>query len=344
MRFVDLRSDTVTMPTPEMREAMYRAEVGDDVYGEDPTVKRLEEAGAAKLGFAAGLFLASGTMGNLVALLTHTKRGDEVFVEAQSHIYYNEVGGMAALAGAQPWPIQAPRGKLTTQLIKSNYRGENIHYPIPTLLCIENTHNRGGGSVYTPGEMAGLVKTARELGFKVHVDGARIFNAAAACRCDVRDLVSGVDSVQFCLSKGLGALMGSLLVGSQEFITSARRWRKMVGGGFRQIGIMAAAGLVALEKMVERLPEDHQRARRLAEGLANIPYLKEKPEEVETNILVVELNSDKITAAQYVDTLARQGIKCNAYGRSRMRFVTHKDVNDDDIDYALSVISRCDGE
>lgn len=340
MRVVDLRSDTVTQPTPEMREAIYKAEVGDDVYGEDPTVKRLENLGAQKLGFETGLFLASGTMGNLVALLTHVQRGDQVLLEAESHINYYEVGGISALAGAQPWPIKGQRGKLTPRLLQENHRGSNIHFPRASLLCLENTHNRGGGSVANPQEMAELVKCARELELKIHVDGARIFNAAVACSCDVSELVKGVDSVQFCLSKGLAAPIGSLLVGSEEFIARARKWRKIVGGGFRQIGHMAAAGLVALETMVDRLEEDHRLAKVLAEGLDEMKYLEVYPEDVETNIVVAHVDPQVMSVPQFAAKLLEQGIKINAYGGNRVRFVTHKDISKMDIEYTLMVINN----
>lgn len=339
MRIVDLRSDTLTLPTPEMREAMYRAEVGDDVYGEDPTVKKLEDLGAQKLGFEAGLYLASGTMGNLVAILTHVQRGDEILLEAESHINYYEVGGISALAGALPWPIKAPRGKLTSRLLRGHYRGSNIHFPRESLLCLENTHNRGGGSVTTPEEMAELVQCARELGLKIHVDGARIFNAAVACSCDAARLVKGADSVQFCLSKGLAAPIGSLLVGSQDFINQARKWRKMVGGGFRQIGHMAAAGLVALETMVDRLEEDHRLARILAEGLDEAKYLEVYPEDVETNIVVAHVDPQVMSVQRFVARLLEKGIKINASGGNKVRFVTHKDVSKMDIEHTLTVIN-----
>jgi threonine aldolase len=340
MRIVDLRSDTVTQPTQEMREAMYRAEVGDDVYGEDPTVNRLEALGAEKLGFEAGLFVASGTMGNLVALLAHTQKGDEVILEAESHIYYYEVGGMAAVGGVLPFLIKGERGKLNPQILKNSFRGENIHFPNPALLCLENTHNRGGGSVYKPGEIAEIVACARELGLKIHVDGARIFNAATACKCDVKELVKGTDSVQFCLSKGLGAPMGSLVVGSREYIKRARKWRKLLGGGFRQIGIMAAAGLVALEKMADRLEVDHCNAKKLADGLAQIPYISINPEDVETNIVVAFLDETKISVPRFIRSINEKGIKANGYGKNRIRFVTHKDVNEQDIDYTLQTLSK----
>jgi threonine aldolase len=340
VRQVDLRSDTVTQPTPAMRKAMFEAEVGDDVYGEDPTVRRLEERAAAMLGFEAGLLVASGTMGNLVALLTHTGRGDEVLLEAESHIFYYEVGGVAALAGAQTRPIPARRGLLTPELVRSYCRERNIHHPTPRLLCLENTHNRGGGSVYTPQAVAALTACAKELKLAVHIDGARIFNAAVACGCDVRELTKGADSVQFCLSKGLGAPMGSLLVGSAEFIERARKWRKMVGGGFRQIGHMAAAGLVALESMVERLAEDHRLARRLAAGLAELPYLKIDPATVETNIVVCALDEARVGVGAFLERLQAAGIKAGGYGGSLVRFVTHKDVNEADIDYVLATLKE----
>lgn len=340
MRIVDLRSDTVTQPTQEMRDAMYKAEVGDDVYGEDPTANKLEELGASKLGFEAGLFVASGTMGNLVALLAHTQKGNEIILEAESHIYYYEVGGMSVVGGVLPSLIKGDRGKLTPQMVRSSFRGENIHFPNSTLLCLENTHNRGGGSVYKPDEIGELVKCAHELGLNVHVDGARIFNAATACRCDVKEVVRGTDSVQFCLSKGLGAPMGSLVVGSREFIKRARKWRKLVGGGFRQIGLMAAAGIIALEKMVDRLEEDHINAKKLAYGLAQIPYISINPAEVETNIVVAHLDETKITVPGFVQSINEKGIRANGYGNNRIRFVTHKDVDSQDIDYTLKTLSK----
>lgn len=340
MKYVDLRSDTLTTPTLEMREAMYRAEVGDDVYGEDPTVIKLEEMGANKLGFEAGLFVTSGTMGNLVALLTHVKRGDEILVESQSHIFYNEVGGMAALAGAQPFPLIGNRGKLTPKQIKEGYRGYNIHFPNTSLLCLENSHNRGGGSVTTPDEMVELVNCAQELGLKIHVDGARIFNASRASKCDVKELVKGADSVQFCLSKGLSAPMGSLLVGSKDFIAQARKWRKMVGGGPRQIGIMAAAGIVALEQMTDRLDEDHRLARKLADGLAQLPNISVNPQDVETNILVIQLDEKMLPVSSFMKLLDQKGVKVNPYSGSSIRLVTHKDVSEEGIDYALSVFEE----
>lgn len=340
MRIVDLRSDTVTKPTQEMREAMFHAEVGDDVYEEDPTVKCLEETGANKLGFPAGLFVASGTMGNLVALLTHTHKGDEVILEAESHIYYYEVGGLSALAGVIPRLIPGRRGKITPQLLEEYCRPENIHYPNTKLLCLENTHNRGGGSVTTPEEMKDIVKFAKERGWKIHIDGARIFNAALACKCDVKELVQGVDSVQFCLSKGLGAPMGSLLVGSEEFIKRARKWRKMVGGGFRQIGVVAAAGLVALNKMVDRLEEDHGLAKKLAEGMNKIPYLNVDLEKVETNIIVAEIDSAVMGAEDFITKLAQHGIKAGARGGSALRLVTHKDISEEDICYTLERMNK----
>lgn len=274
---VDLRSDTVTKPSPEMRRAMAEAEVGDDVYGEDPTVRELEETGAALVGQEAGLFVPSGTMGNQVAVLTHTRRGDEVFLEAESHIYYYEVGDIAALAGAQPRPIPGSRGRFTAADLRAAVREPNIHYPNPRLVCLENTHNRAGGAVWRPEEVDAVVEAAHELGLAIHLDGARLFNAAVALGLPAARLARGVDSVMFCLSKGLGAPVGSLLCGPAEWIERARKERKRLGGGMRQAGILAAAGLWALRHNVERLAEDHANARWLAEQLAQIRGLRVDP-------------------------------------------------------------------
>ncbi|KJS83213.1 MAG: threonine aldolase [Peptococcaceae bacterium BICA1-8] len=336
---IDLRSDTLTKPTSLMWNKMASAEIGDDGYREDPTVRHLEELAADKLGFEAGLFVASGTMGNLVALLTHTQRGDEVFLEAESHIYYNEVGGVSVLANAQTCPIPGTKGKLTPELIKGYVRKPSINNPNPSLLCLENTSNRGGGSVTKPEEMRELVKCARGFGLKIHIDGARIFNAAVACKVDVKELVQGVDSVQFCLTKGLAAPMGSLLVGSQEFISRAAKWKKMLGGGFRQIGIMAAAGIVALETMIDRLEEDHVRAKKLAHGLSELPYLSVCSDEIETNIVIVEIISELITMKEFLAKLAENGIMAKDIGPTKVRFVTHKEINDDDINLVIERLS-----
>ena len=265
MKVIDLRSDTVTKPTPEMREAMYRAEVGDDVYGEDPTVNRLEAMAAQRMGKEAALFVASGTMGNLVALLTHCGRGDEVILGDRSHSFLFEQGGMAALGGITPWPVpNQPDGTMRLEDIERAIRGDNVHFPRTRLICLENTHNMCNGAPLTAEYTAQVAELAHARGLRVHVDGARIFNAAAALNVGVQELVQEVDSVTFCLSKGLCAPVGSVLCGSADFVAEARRARKVVGGGMRQAGILAAAGIVALEQIADRMGEDHTRARRLA--------------------------------------------------------------------------------
>ncbi|MBE3590336.1 MAG: low-specificity L-threonine aldolase [Firmicutes bacterium] len=337
---IDLRSDTVTTPTEEMRRAMAAAEVGDDVYGEDPTVLRLEEAAAERMGKEAALFVPSGTMGNLVAVLTHTTRGDEILLEAESHIYDYEVGGLSAVAGAVPRLIEGRRGKFGPDDVRAAVRAPNIHFPRPSLLCIENTHNRAGGTVWTPEEVRAVARAAQDLGLRVHMDGARIFNAAVALGCSAAELAAPVDSVMFCISKGLGAPVGSLLCGSREFILAARKNRKMVGGGMRQAGVIAAAGLVALDTMVERLAEDHENARRLAEGLSSIPGFRVEPEAVQTNMVMADVTGTGRDAPTVVAMLADEGVLANAMDSRVVRFVTHKDVSAADIDAALAAIGR----
>jgi threonine aldolase len=339
-RIVDLRSDTVTQPTEAMREAMYRAKVGDDVYGEDPTVNELEEYTAALLGKEAGLFVTSGTMGNLVALLTHLKKGDEVLLGAESHIYYYEVGGVSALVGALPCLLPHRDGKILPEDIRAALRPKSMHFPNPTLLCLENTHNRGGGTVTTVEEMEAAVECAKEHGLMTHLDGARIFNAAVALGVEAKEIAKHVDSVQLCLSKGLAAPVGSVLVGSRQFIARARKWRKMVGGGMRQAGVMAAAGLVALQTMIERLKEDHGLAKKLAEGLAKLPGVSINPDSVQTNIVVVEIDGKSLGAEAFVQQCAARGIKMNLVSDNMVRLVTHKDVNEQDIDYALEIFAQ----
>ena len=271
---IDLRSDTVTHPTPQMREAMARAEVGDDVYGEDPTVNRLEELAASKLGKEAAVFVASGTMGNLIALLTHCARGDEVIIGRQQHSFNSEAGGMAALGGITPYPLlNQPDGTLALDEIEHAIRHEDEHYPRTRLVVIENTHNYCGGQPLTVEYTRRVREIVSAHNLNLHIDGARIFNAAIALGVDVQDLVKDADSIQFCLSKGLSAPVGSLLVGSKDFIGRARRNRKMVGGGMRQAGIIAAAGIVALETMIDRLAEDHANAKYFAENLADLPVI-----------------------------------------------------------------------
>ncbi len=339
MRIVDLRSDTVTRPTPAMREAMYRAEVGDDVFGEDPTVNRLEELAAHRLDKEAALFVASGTMGNLVALLTHCGRGDEAIVGDRSHTYLFEQGGMAALGGIVPHPIpNQPDGTLRLEDIEQAIREDNVHFPRTRLLCLENTHNMCNGMPLSVEYTAQVVHLAHSHGLKVHLDGARIFNAAAALGVDVRELTRDVDSVMFCLSKGLCAPVGSLLCGDRSFIAEARRARKVVGGGMRQAGVLAAAGIVALEQMTGRLGEDHARARRLAEGLAEIPGVVVAP--VATNIVYFWLEEERPnrTPETVVHALAERGVLVLGRELGRFRAVTHYWIGDEDIEYTLAVM------
>lgn len=338
MKVIDLRSDTVTKPTPEMREAMYRAEVGDDVYGEDPTVNRLEAMAAQRMGKEAALFVASGTMGNLVALLTHCGRGDEVILGDRSHSFLFEQGGMAALGGITPWPVpNQPDGTMRLEDIERAIRGDNVHFPRTRLICLENTHNMCNGAPLTAEYTAQVAELAHARGLRVHVDGARIFNAAAALNVGVRELVQEVDSVTFCLSKGLCAPVGSVLCGSADFVAEARRARKVVGGGMRQAGILAAAGIVALEQIADRMGEDHTRARRLAEGLAEIPGVEVGP--VVTNILYFWLTEDvSKTQSEVVSGLAERGVLVLGRLEGRFRAVTHYWIDDEDVEQTIEAM------
>jgi threonine aldolase len=338
MKIIDLRSDTVTQPTPAMREAMYKAELGDDVYGEDPTVNRLEQMAAERLGKEAALFVVSGTMGNLVALLTHCGRGDELILGDRSHTFLFEQGGMAALGGIVPHTVpNQPDGTLLLEDVEGAIRGDNVHFPRTRLVCLENTHNVCNGMPLTAEYTAQVARLAHDHGLRVHLDGARVFNAAAALRVDVRELVRDVDSVQFCLSKGLCAPVGSLVCGSADFIAQARRSRKVVGGGMRQAGILAAAGIVALEQIADRLGEDHARAKRLAEGLAEIPGVEVAP--VATNILYFRLAEGvSKTPEEVVDALAQRGVRLLGRVGGRFRAVTHHWISDEDIERTIEAM------
>ncbi len=290
LRVVDLRSDTVTLPTEEMLEAIRHARLGDDVYMEDPTVNRLEDMAARKMGKEEALLVTSGTQGNLVSVLSHTKRGDEAILEADSHIYHFEVGGLAAIGGLMAKAIKGRMGVLDPLDVENAFRPENIHCPETTLVCIENTHNLAGGTVISPRQIREIWEVAKKHNLAVHVDGARIFNAAIALNVDVRELTKHVDSVMFCLSKGLSCPIGSLVVGNQELIEKARRWRKMLGGGMRQAGIIAAPGIIALEKMIDRLRDDHRNATILAEKLAKTEGISIDLRTVQTNIVRFDVN------------------------------------------------------
>jgi len=337
---IDLRSDTVTLPTDEMREAMSNAEVGDDVYQEDPTVHRLEELAAKKIGKEAALFVPSGTMGNLIAVLTHCQRGDEVILEMDSHIYYYEVGGMSAVAGVIPRLIAGDKGILNPQDVKMALREINLHYPKTTLICVENTHNRAGGTITSPKIIEEICQLAHQRNIQVHLDGARIFNAAVALNIKPALLAKDVDSMMFCLSKGLSAPVGSILTGSKEFIQRARKNRKMLGGGIRQAGILAAAGIIALENMVERLEEDHKNARILGEGLADIGGIKIDLETIQTNMVYFNLNKSGMNTYQFLPKLAEYNILGSPQPPTKVRLVTHYGINEDDIYATIKAIKE----
>jgi threonine aldolase len=337
MHSIDLRSDTITKPTPAMRRAMADAEVGDDVFGEDPTVNRLEAMAAERLGKEAGLFVSSGTMGNLVSLLAQCGRGDEAIVGDQAHTYVNEQGGMAALGGIQPRVLRnRPDGTLDLAEVAAAVRGSNIHHPRTRLVAVENTHNLCGGVALTPGYMNDLGRLTKASGLRLHVDGARIFNASVALGVDVKDLVNNADSATFCLSKGLGAPVGSVVCGSQDFIREARRARKVVGGSMRQAGVIAAAGIVALEQMVRRLADDHANAQALAAGLAELPGIKVEEVPVRTNILYFRVSLPGLDAAGLTARLAELGVCMFASGSDRIRAVTNYHVTAADIAETLA--------
>jgi threonine aldolase len=339
---VDLRSDTLTTPTPEMRAAMAAAEVGDDVWEEDPTVRRLESEAADRFAKEAGLFVASGTMGNQVAVLTHTRPGQEVLADADAHVMSYEVAGIARLALCQTRPLVTARGLPAPEQVRAAIRPKNIHIPVTGLLCLENTHNRHSGAAFTPEEIGATAAVARGHGIPVHLDGARIFNACVALGRTPREFGLQVDSVQFCLSKGLAAPVGSLLVGPRSFIDEARRMRKMLGGGMRQVGVLAAAGLVALERMVDRLAEDHVNARRLAEGVARVPGITLDPSQIQTNIVIFHVERPGGVGLLVEGCLARK-VKIHAIGSTSIRCVTHKDVDAEDIERAVAAIGEIAG-
>ena len=323
-----------------MREAMKNANVGDDVYQEDPTVNRLEELAAKKLEKEAALFVPSGTMGNLVAVLTYCQRGDEVILEADSHFYYYEVGSISAVAGVIPRLIVGDKGILDPQEIKKALRGKNIHYPETTLICLENTHNRAGGTIIPLKVTEEICQLAHQRDIAVHLDGARIFNAAIALNIEPALLTKNADSVMFCLSKGLSAPVGSILAGSKEFIQRARKNRKMLGGGMRQAGILAAAGIIAIENMVERLEEDHKNARILGEGLADISGIKVDLETVQTNMVYFDLQGSGMDTFQFLPKLAEYNILGSPRPPTKVRLVTHYGIGEDDIYVTIKAIKK----
>jgi threonine aldolase len=339
MAIIDLRSDTVTQPTEAMRDAIYNVALGDDVYGEDPSTIRLEEMAARLMGKEAALLVSSGTMGNLASLLVHCSRGDEVILGSEAHIFHYEAGGMSALGGIFPHlvPNQSD-GTMLIEDIEGAIRGDDIHFPRTRLICIENTHNRCNGIPLTVEYTDSVVKLAKNYGLKVHLDGARIFNAAVTLGVEAAELTRGVDSVSFCLSKGLSAPIGSVLCGSKEFVAEARRIRKILGGGMRQTGIIAAAGIMALDDMTKRLEEDHRNARRFAEGVAGIPGFSVDLEYVKTNIVFFHLTGDRISDEDILARADEKGLKFLSLGPSRFRVVTHYGIGADDIERALEIL------
>jgi threonine aldolase len=338
--FIDLRSDTVTKPTPAMRKVMAEAKVGDDVFGEDPTVNALQAKVAKILGKESSIFVPSGTMANQLAIKSHTQPGDEVIIEATSHPYNFEGGASAALSGIQFNCLKGIRGILDASQIEEAIRPDDHHFPVTRLVCLENTHNRGGGSVYPVERIAEISRLARSKGLFVHLDGARLWNASVASGVKPREYAKWADSVSVCLSKGLGAPIGSLVAGTKTFIDRVHRFRKMFGGGMRQVGIIAAAGIYALDHHIERLKEDHKNAKRLALGLNEIQGVSIDPEYVETNIVIFDITEMGMTAPQVRDEMKKKGVLIHPFGKTQIRLVTHLDVSKEDIEAALKAFKK----
>ena len=341
---IDLRSDTVTLPTEEMLDAIRHAELGDDVFREDPTVNRLENLVAEKMGKEAALLVTSGTQANLISLMSNTNRGELVILEAESHIYWYEVGGVSMIAQLLPWPVKSRLGVLDPEDVESSIRPKNIHFPTPSLICLENTHNRHGGTIITPDQIKAISEVAQTNGLKLYLDGARIFNAAVALRTDVKEFTKHVDNLMFCLSKGLCCPVGSLLVGTSEFIEKSRKMRKLLGGGMRQAGIIAAPGIVALESMINRLEEDHRNAKRLAEGIAKIGGIQIDLSSVQTNIVCFNVSDLGIAANLLISKLKQKGIFALALAEKKVRMVTHKGIEKDHVEKSISAIESLSNE
>jgi len=347
LKVIDLRSDTVTLPTKEMMDAIARAGLGDDVTGNDPTVNALQEKAAMMFGKESSLLVTSGTQGNLVSVMAHCRPGDEVIMESEAHMYYYEVGNISAIAGVIPRLIKGDHGTFTGQQVQDAARGDDLHFPESRLLEIENTHNRAGGTCWTPAQVAEVAKAAHDLGMKVHIDGARIFNACVALDVDVKAYARHVDSIQFCLSKGLSCPVGSMVVGDADFIEVCRKKRKMVGGGMRQAGIIAAPGIVALDSMITRLKEDHDNARRLAAALEAIDGIKLDMSTVQTNIVVTDVSGTGMNAEEFMAEAKKNGLLLSDFGPYQVRLVTHRGITAEDVDCAVSIIEdkvlRCKG-
>ena len=340
MSRVDLRSDTLTLPTDEMREAMAAAEVGDDVYGEDPTVDHLEEIAAEKMGMEAALYVPSGAMGNTCAMLSHARHGEEVIFEERAHMFVWECGAFANIAGLASRTLTGSNGIIQPDQLREAIRGHNVHFSPTSLVCIENTHNNYGGSPWTPAEVEAIGSVCKENGLKLHMDGARLFNAAVAHGVEAKAYAAHIDSVMFCVSKGLSAPVGSLLCGSRSFIDRAYEMRKRLGGAMRQAGVIAAAGIVALKNMVNRLSEDHTNAKRLVEGLGAIDGIEIEAPEVMTNILKVDVGQWGWTAEQLVNAWKEQGILSNPRPPHGARLVTHRHINAADVEYVIETTQK----
>jgi threonine aldolase len=338
LRFIDLRSDTVTVPTQAMKDAMYNAEVGDDVYGDDPTVNELEAYAAALIGKEDALFVPSGTFGNQLALLTHCRRGDEVIVGDDSHIVVHEVGAAAVIAGVQLRTLITNKGALNPAEVESKIRGVDIHFPTTGLICLENAHSLG--TVLPIENMESIYVIAKKHNLPVHLDGARVFNAAASLKIDVKEITKYCDSVNFCLSKGLCAPVGSILAGSKEFINKARKGRKLMGGGLRQAGFLAAAGLIALKDMTGRLHEDHDNARYMAEELSKIPGIKVNLEDVHINMVFFNAAETNYNLEMLTQELYNRGIKINPAENGEFRFVTNYWINREDVDFVVNTLKE----
>lgn len=340
MESIDLRSDTVTKPTGKMREAMAQAEVGDNIYGEDPTVNELETLAAEVVGKEAALFVPSGTMGNLLAVMTHTEPGQEIILGQDSHIFYYEVGGLAKVAGVQARTLDDSAGIFTPQAVDKAVRKEDIHYPETGLICLENTHNRGRGVTISKEKMDQICDIAAEYKLPVHLDGARIFNAALDLGVEVKNLTANVDSVMFCLSKGLSAPVGSILAGSEEFIGQARKNRKMIGGGMRQVGVIAAAGIVALEEMVSRLEVDHKLAAKLASGVREADVEDIEVEAVNTNFVILRVSNREEDTEEFLSKLDEAGVKMTYFDPGLIRAVPHYGISEEDIDRVVEILAE----
>ncbi|MET3682723.1 threonine aldolase [Alkalibacillus flavidus] len=335
---IDLRSDTVTKPTQAMREASFHAEVGDDVYEEDPTVTLLEEKAADMLGKEAALFVTSGVQGNQIAVLTHTQPGQEILLEEEAHVFYYEGAAISAFAGVQPRTINGMRGAMAPADVEAAIRPEDVHLPETGLILLENTHNRAGGAVVPLETMKATYELAQAHDIPVHLDGARLFNAEAASGVSVKTYAEQADTVQICLSKGLGAPVGSIIAGSKAFIKQARKWRKRLGGGLRQVGVIAAPAMIALTEMSKRLGDDHNNAAKLARGVEEAGFDLKYP--VETNIVIMDVARAGISGAEMMERLADNGIKAVQFGPTLVRFVTHYDVNERDIDDTIQVLKN----